>query len=458
MLGFAVLALVAGCAAVAWPSDSPVAAVPGGHAVGDTTWSRLYLGFAVAAFVLYVVAALLVSRRGARLAALVVARGRDPARAALRAAPALDRRLDVLELRPHRRGASREPVHDAAERVSRRSGVPVRGRRLAAHDLGLRPGVHARLGAARARRGHVVGCGRVDVQGARGRGDARCRAARCPALARPAFALVLVGWNPAIALDFAGGGHNDAWMAALVLAALALAASGRRQLAGAAWATASLIKWVPLMLLPLRALEARADRPAGAPSRLRGGRRGLVVVATRAYGCSWLRAVVPLLQACAGRLEVLAAGPARAARRPARHRARALHRRRSWPGTPGSLLEAHRGRRGSGSPRDSSSSRPRISPPGTSSGRFRSPPPRTIRPRVARGRPLRLSPPPGGAALGDAVEDEHPVLLEDELPGRDRGAGGRGAPRWGRTSGPGRGSRAGSRRRRSRLRPGWSGS
>ena len=43
---------------------------------------------------------------------------------------------------------------------------------------------------------------------------------------RPALALVLVGWNPAMALDFAGGGHNDAWMAALVVAALALARVG----------------------------------------------------------------------------------------------------------------------------------------------------------------------------------------------------------------------------------------
>ena len=113
---------------------------------------------------------------------------------------------------------------------------------------------------------------------------------------RPAFALVLVGWNPAMALDFAGGGHNDAWMAALVVGALALAASGRRQLAGAAWATASLIKWIPLLLLPLRALEARAN---GRPVRHLGfaiTAAALIVVSTVAYGFSWLRAVVPLLK------------------------------------------------------------------------------------------------------------------------------------------------------------------
>src|SRR5262249_14851005 len=69
-----------------------------------------------------------------------------------------------------------------------------------------------------------------------------------------AFAVAFVGWNPLLALQFAGGGHNDAWIAALVLAALAFAVAGRRQAAGVAWAAAALVKWVPLVLLPLRAL------------------------------------------------------------------------------------------------------------------------------------------------------------------------------------------------------------
>jgi hypothetical protein len=72
-----------------------------------------------------------------------------------------------------------------------------------------------------------------------------------------AFAAAFVGWNPLLALQFAGGGHNDALMTALVLAALAFAARERRWLAGAAWATAIAVKWFPLLLLPLRALEAR---------------------------------------------------------------------------------------------------------------------------------------------------------------------------------------------------------
>jgi hypothetical protein len=111
---------------------------------------------------------------------------------------------------------------------------------------------------------------------------------------RPAFAAAFVGWNPLLALHFAGGGHNDAWMMALVLAALALAASGRRHLAGAAWAASIALKWLPLVFLPLRALEARAE----------GRRLGhvgfavtaalLVAIATWRYGTAWIRAFGPL--------------------------------------------------------------------------------------------------------------------------------------------------------------------
>jgi hypothetical protein len=111
---------------------------------------------------------------------------------------------------------------------------------------------------------------------------------------RPEFAAVFVGWNPLLAIHFAGGGHNDAWMMALVLGALALAAVGRRQLAGAAWASAIAVKWVALVFLPLRALEAwRRGRRVGhigfaAAAVL------LAAVATWRYGSSWLGAFGPV--------------------------------------------------------------------------------------------------------------------------------------------------------------------
>ena len=62
----------------------------------------------------------------------------------------------------------------------------------------------------------------------------------------------------------AGGGHNDAWLAALLLAALALGLSvpPRRSLAGAAWALAIAVKWVPVVFLALVAITRGPSRPA----------------------------------------------------------------------------------------------------------------------------------------------------------------------------------------------------
>jgi len=111
---------------------------------------------------------------------------------------------------------------------------------------------------------------------------------------RPAFAAAFVGWNPLLALHFAGGGHNDALMMALVLAALALAASGRRQWAGAAWAAAAAVKWVALLFLPLRALEARRTGRGVRHIGFAACAAGFAAAATWRYGAHWLDAFGPL--------------------------------------------------------------------------------------------------------------------------------------------------------------------
>jgi hypothetical protein len=97
-----------------------------------------------------------------------------------------------------------------------------------------------------------------------------------------------------LAVHFGGGGHNDAWVALLVVGALAAGATGRRQLAGVCWALGALVKWVPLVLLPLRALEARA-------SGRRVGHAGFAIaaalvagIAFARYGTGWLHAFGPL--------------------------------------------------------------------------------------------------------------------------------------------------------------------
>jgi hypothetical protein len=50
---------------------------------------------------------------------------------------------------------------------------------------------------------------------------------------RKAYAAAFVGWNPLVAISFAGGGHNDAWMLVLMLGSLSLVAR-RRDAAGGA--------------------------------------------------------------------------------------------------------------------------------------------------------------------------------------------------------------------------------
>jgi hypothetical protein len=111
---------------------------------------------------------------------------------------------------------------------------------------------------------------------------------------RPAFSAALVGWNPVLAFHFAGGGHNDALMMVFVLGALALAASGRRQLAGAAWALSIAVKWVPLVFVPLRLI---ADWRNGKRVPYQGFAAAVALVAGVAfwrYGGAWLGAFGPL--------------------------------------------------------------------------------------------------------------------------------------------------------------------
>ena len=107
---------------------------------------------------------------------------------------------------------------------------------------------------------------------------------------RPSLALAFVGWNPLLAVHLAGGGHNDAWIALLVVGALAAGAAGRRRLAGVCWALAALVKWVPLLLLPLRALEARATRRRVGHLGFAATVVAISALAAWRYGWSWLGA------------------------------------------------------------------------------------------------------------------------------------------------------------------------
>jgi hypothetical protein len=97
-----------------------------------------------------------------------------------------------------------------------------------------------------------------------------------------------------LAVHFAGGGHNDAWLALLVVGALAAGAAGRRQLAGVFWALSIFVKWVPLLLLPLRALEARAQRRKVGHVGFAVAAIVLAAAAFARFGTAWLDAFGPL--------------------------------------------------------------------------------------------------------------------------------------------------------------------
>ena len=119
---------------------------------------------------------------------------------------------------------------------------------------------------------------------------------------RKAFAAAFVGWNPLLAISFAGGGHNDALMIALMLGALALAARRRDFGAGALWVVAAAVKAPALFLLPLQLVRARRRTRAGV---LVAGVLGCGV-ATFAFGTGWIAALTRL-----GRHEARFAVPVR---------------------------------------------------------------------------------------------------------------------------------------------------
>ena len=111
---------------------------------------------------------------------------------------------------------------------------------------------------------------------------------------RRSLAVAFVGWNPVLAVHLAGGAHNDALLGALLMAALALSASRRLRAAGAMWALAVLVKWVPLLFLALRAVEARATGRRTAHGGFAATFALVLGLATWRYGLHWAEAVAPL--------------------------------------------------------------------------------------------------------------------------------------------------------------------
>ena len=252
-----------------WWAFSPSVASPSGRrealsarACRDGRRERVVRVFTVSlslAFLAFVVGMALIRGRGASVRIVARDRGRGPAGPAGRSARTLDRCVVVLGLRPDRGGARREPVFRSTGGIS--TGIPPTPQMAGAwhrttsvygpaFTLASEPLALAARSSPSAAAWLFKGLGASAVLAATALAGHLAR--------RKAFAIAFVGWNPLLAIDFGGGGHNDAWMSAVVLAALALAASGRRRLSAVAWAVAIFVKWVPLLLLPLHLLEQRA--------------------------------------------------------------------------------------------------------------------------------------------------------------------------------------------------------
>ena len=111
---------------------------------------------------------------------------------------------------------------------------------------------------------------------------------------RRELAIAFVGWNPILAVHLAGGGHNDAWVGALILAALALSASSRLRGEGALWVLAIFVKWIPLLFLALHSLAARTSRRRHAYASIAVTAVIVAAAGTLAYGLAWPLAIFPL--------------------------------------------------------------------------------------------------------------------------------------------------------------------
>jgi hypothetical protein len=291
--GTILLALVAGCVVVAWPHDSKLVPRHGGHPVGSGLWSWLFLGFAAAAFLAYLGGLWLLRRGGGRLAAVVAVA------VAVQLVPLAGPLListDAWTYWDYGRIAAvhggnpyvQNPDDFAADPAFRHVGTgwwdtsSVYGPAftLASEPLALADGASADAAAWTYKT--IAGLALVAIV---------LLVAR---LTRSPFAVAFAGWNPLLALHMAGGGHNDAWMAVLVVAAIAAAAAGRRQLAGIAWALAILVKWVPLLFLGLRAVEARSTERRVAHAGFAAAAAVVVGLASWRYGFHWLGAFGPL--------------------------------------------------------------------------------------------------------------------------------------------------------------------
>ena len=291
--GAGVLSLVAVCSALAWRSSSPVVPRHGGILDGRHAW--LFLLLLAAAFAAYLIGLGLLRRWDGRLVAVAIVA------VAVQLTPLGAPLLLSTDAWTYWNYGRLAAVHHANPYADRPDAF--------ANDVAF-----PHMGAAWRHKTSVYGpaftLASEPIALATGR-SASAAAWTYKALAaiavlvaaalaaklarrRRALALAFVGWNPLLAIHFAGGGHNDAWVGALVLAALALSVGPRHRFAGGVWALAIAVKWVPAVFLFLRLLADRRQGRRATAAAVAAGGVGIAVAATWRYGWHWLGAAGPL--------------------------------------------------------------------------------------------------------------------------------------------------------------------
>jgi len=100
-------------------------------------------------------------------------------------------------------------------------------------------------------------------------------------------AVALLGWSPLVALHYAGGGHSDAWMTALLVFAVAVPAAAA---GGASWVVAAAFKPVAAILLPLQLAARRFHESRRWWIGLVGAALVVLIASTAAFGTHWVSA------------------------------------------------------------------------------------------------------------------------------------------------------------------------
>lgn len=105
-------------------------------------------------------------------------------------------------------------------------------------------------------------------------------------VARSPRGLVVLGWNPLIALHYAGGGHNDVWMMVALVGALLAPGTA---LGGALWPVSAAFKGASAFLLPLELARVRLRLPRAFWVGLIGSTLAIAVASTIAFGTAWAK-------------------------------------------------------------------------------------------------------------------------------------------------------------------------